>query len=194
MSTTAILIEFLLSGLQATLWLCLLLATILGTDLRKLGGIVGHETAIAIVLLPFVYPLGVFTDNVADRLLKTWARNIRSKYKLDGDQSAMKLITLTGHDWLSNYLDYARMRTRICRSSALNFFLLTFVLPAFVGIRLQGAFASGVTMIVILAFFLCAGLSVLSLWSWYEITNTFHERVAQGFALHNRENGKEDSK
>jgi nitrate reductase NapE component len=189
MSTTAILIEFLLSGLQATLWLCLLLATILGPDLRKLGGIAGHETAIAVVLLPFVYPLGVFTDNAADRVLKRWAQQIRQKHKLDDQQSAMKVITLTRHDWLSNYLDYARMRTRICRSSAMNFLMLTFVLPAFVGIRLQGVFASGVWMVAIIAFFLCAGLTVLALWSWYEITNTFHKRVAEGFTLINRGEG-----
>lgn len=183
MSTTAILLEFLLSGIQAALWLVLLLSTIFGTGGIGVDKIKSFETIVAVILLPFVYPLGVFVDNLADHILRGWARKIRFRHVTDESQSSFRLLIALRSEWLSSYFDYMRIRTRICRSSALNCCLLTFILPAFIIVNLRAALGASRWTVALAAFFVAAGLTFLAVWSWYRVTNTFHYRVAQGFDI-----------
>lgn len=183
MSTTAILLEFLLSGLQAALWLVLLILTFFEIGWSSLDKIKGFESMVAVVLLPFVYPLGVFADNLADYCLKGWAGKIRQKHINDQNFSAFRLLITTRHDWLSSYFDYMRVRTRICRSTALNCLMLSFILPAFIIVRLQSFLGGSRWVVAFAAFAIGAGFTFLATWSWYQVTNTFHQRVALGFSV-----------
>src|SRR3954466_1712965 len=125
MSTTALFVDLLIIGIQVATWLILLIFTVFDYRWFSLEYIKGSETAIAVMLLPMFYPIGIFIDNLADYVLHSWRDDIRKKSGLDEDQTITKLLTTLKDDKLSEYFDYVRIRIRISRSSALNFMLIT---------------------------------------------------------------------
>src|SRR5436305_1968876 len=110
MTTTALFIELLLTGLQAALWIVLIVFSLFGLDWIHLDRIKGFEAIAAIPLFPLVYPLGVFIDYLADEMLKHWDQRLRSKHIPDKTQSAMKLLINTKDVSLAGYLGYTRSR------------------------------------------------------------------------------------
>lgn len=183
MSTTSLFVDLLISGIQVAMWLCLLVGCILGADTSILGKIKEWDAVLAVLLLPIVYPVGIFIDNLADDLLRPINRRIRRRLLLDETSTVMKLLSETKDDFLSRYFDYVRTRIRISRSSALNFALITLFGELFVWMRWQPSFGAkqGVWMGMIA---LLGGLlTSLAVFSWYRITTTFSKKLAYGLTL-----------
>jgi hypothetical protein len=194
MNTTSLFIDLLISGMQVALWLCLLIASVIGVDPKFVKEIKGWEVVLAVVLLPVVYPVGIFIDNLADDLLRPLGRRIRSRFKLDDSPSVMKLLTRTKDDSLSRYFEYVRTRIRISRSSALNFALITLFGEVFVLSRWEPAFGSSRWLLAVLVGSLGGILTTLAFYSWYRITLTFSKKLAYGLALSSGEQKEQEEK
>lgn len=69
MSTTEVLFEHLLGGIQAIIWVSLIILSALGIEWIDFENIKNFNYAFSLVALAFVYPLGVFMDNLSDKLL-----------------------------------------------------------------------------------------------------------------------------
>ncbi len=165
------------------MWLCLLVGCILGADPKLLGSVKDWDAVLAVLLLPIVYPVGIFIDNLADDLLRPIGRRIRKRFTLDETPSVMKLLAKTKDDFLSRYFDYVRTRIRISRSSALNFTLITFFGELFLWIRWRPTFGATQGEWMGMVGLLGGILTALAVFSWYRITVTFSKKLAYGFSL-----------
>jgi len=183
MSTTSLFVDLLISGIQVAMWLCLLVGCILGADTSILGKIKEWDAVLAVLLLPIVYPVGIFIDNLADDLLRPISRRIRRRLLLDETSTVMKLLSETKGDFLSRYFDYVRTRIRISRSSALNFALITLFGELFVWMRWQPSFGARQGAWMGMIALLGGLLTALAIFSWYRITTTFSKKLAYGLTL-----------
>ena len=80
MNTTSVLVEHLLSGVQAMVWFTLLTLSIFGFDWINPEKFKGFETLSSFVLLAITYPLGIFIDNLSDILLLKRSRFIKDTH------------------------------------------------------------------------------------------------------------------
>lgn len=177
MSTTSLIIEFLIVGIQVAIWLGLIFLSIFGIDWFVLEKIKGFEIMISVLALPIVYPIGIFVDNLADSLLDKWNRKIREKYIPDKSLSVSKLLVVAKNEWLAAIFDYGRARIRISRSTALNFLIITIVLPIFILTRLGPTFGGSTQQVAALGFVTCALITIFALWSWQHITHIIGRRL-----------------
>src|ERR1700750_730288 len=138
MSTTSLFIELLITGVHTFLGLILLFLCFFGFDWINLERIKDSEAVLAVLLLPIVYPIGIFVDYLADEVLRPWEIKIRQQFLQNSTQSAMKLLIEMKDPSLSNHLGYIRSKIRISRSSTLNFALMTVTGIAFTIIRCGG--------------------------------------------------------
>jgi hypothetical protein len=183
MSTTSLFVDLLISGIQVAMWLCLLVGCIFGADPKLLSGVKDWSAVLAVLLLPIVYPVGIFIDNLADDLLRPIGRRIRKRFALDETPSVMKLLARTKDDFLPRYFDYVRTRIRISRSSALNFSLITLFGELFIWLRWRPTFGATQGVWMETVGLLGGALTVLAVFSWYRITMTFSKKLAYGFSL-----------
>jgi hypothetical protein len=185
MSTTALLVEHLIAGVQALAWfvpLCLALCGGLGR--LDLASLKDFATPLAVAALAVAYPLGLVADESADRLLRRSSERIRRRvFKPAGlnsesrANSVMDLLAGDANEFQVKYFTSGRMKIRILRSTALN----------------AAAVASMAAVLWILRepFFLWAparmpwavcpvalGVAAAALWGWYSVSMTFEERLA----------------
>ena len=66
MATTAIFAEILIIGLEAVVWLALLVASIFGTDIVPIQGLKDWQYLIILFVVAIAYVLGILVDRVAD--------------------------------------------------------------------------------------------------------------------------------
>ena len=78
------------------MWLGLLVGCILGADPKLLGSVKDWDAVLAILLLPIVYPVGIFIDNLADDLLRPIGRRIRPQYLFGIDETTGFEVFLRG--------------------------------------------------------------------------------------------------
>ena len=183
MTTTVLFIEHLITGFQAAVWITLFVFSLFGFDWFDLDQIKGLETIAAILVVSVVYPLGVFIDNIADDIFKPWNRKIRNKYVRDESLSVRKLLITTKDETLASYLGYVRTRIRISRSAALNFALITVASVILTFTRLQAALGSSFWKLTIFELVVGPILTIIAIWSWFRITQTFAKQVARGFEM-----------
>ena len=185
MSTTSLIIEHLIAGIQAGIWLTLLVLTVFGfTWLNVNSSLKDYSTAIILLLFALVYPFGVAIDNFADIILGRWKNKLRSlSLKGEGLESddikisGMALLHKIKDDFLESYLAYIRMRIRVMRSFALNIVLSMVSLSLFVHFRLPK-----VPNWKLLVFIFIPGtiITTISLVSWRSLTITFYKQIARG--------------
>ncbi len=190
MNTTQLFIEQLLSGFLSLLGLVFLTFSIYGFDPIFFSSLIEKESLVVFCLFSFSYPLGIFSDNLADALLKGWEKRIKSKshgevdsetgtqVNFDNDQeiTAEEILRSADSDWLTYYFTYSRKRIRISRSSAFGLTILTFGGIGFlltcgtqIGIQEPWKVAVGVGI---------AGLVLvcLAIWNWWSFTTEFHNK------------------
>lgn len=184
MSTTSLIIEFLITGIQVALWLTLLFLAIFGINWINFERLKGAELIISALALPVVYPVGIFVDNLADRLLDKWNWIIRDKYLKEKSQSIIKLLLLTKDERLGNIFEYSRTRIRISRSTALNFAVIAIALPLFIITRLDNPFGMNKWRVAALGSGTCLLITIFALWSWQHITHTVWSRLKYTFELY----------
>ena len=181
MSTTAIFIELLITGLQAAIWLTLLVLCLLGFDWINPERLKGFEAMFAVALLPIVYPAGVFIDYLANQLFSDWEKKIRATYNLDKDQTALKLLMQTKDPALITHFNYIRSRIRICRSSAFNFALITISSLLFTVVRCRTFPRFPFWRTLFLEIAIGGSLTLLAALAWRHINKSFFKWVIRGY-------------
>ncbi len=114
MSSTNLIIEHLISGIQAMIWLLLCILCIFGFENIDFEKVKEYETILAFVMLSFTYPLGIFINNLSDKILQSKNQKIKKTYiknpKLNVGYALDKATTI-----LAEHFTYTRMRIRISR-------------------------------------------------------------------------------
>jgi hypothetical protein len=186
MSTTALVIEHLITGLQAAIWLSLLILTAFGWNWINLTVLKDFTTIFTFVGLAVVYPIGIFVDEFADFVFKPWMKRIRRKrFRLEGfdpddlDLTTMNLLQKTDDEFLKTYFNYIRMRIRVSRSTALNLALITVTALIFTVVRFSRSQSFALIMFIVL--FVGILLTVLSAWVWCGVSDTFAKQTLRAF-------------
>lgn len=127
MSTTSLFVEILIVGLEALIWLGLLVNT--GWDLSLcveiLKGWKEYSALITTLLLALAYVLGIFVDRVADSFYKIFRYS--SKEPLAVPVGKMRLRIMKDSEGMAKFLDYQRSRLRIARATVFNLFVTILV-------------------------------------------------------------------
>jgi len=191
MSTTALFIELLITGVQAAIWLALLILCLFGFDWVNPERLKGFEVMFAVILLPIVYPAGIFIDYLADRLFNPWEMKIRKAYNLKNTQTALKLLVEIKDQTLASHFTYIRSRIRISRSSALNFALLTIASVCFTVIRLRNIPGFPFWKTLLLEVIMGLSLTALAALAWREINHSNYKWVVRGYNINTDISGTE---
>lgn len=184
MSTTELLIEHLITGIQSMIWIAFLSFSISGFDSAFLAFIEEQETLIMIFGVALVYPLGIFIDNLSDFSLG-WLNN-RIKCKMYGeidvkDLNVSKVLINSEDASLANFYAYIRMRIRVSRSSFINFLLILFFGGLFY-FRFPTQLPFSSLQFKTLGFMTLI-LAILAFWSWYNITKGYHGRTIKTYHI-----------
>lgn len=183
MSTTTLFVDLLIIGIQVAIWLVLLFLSLFGVEGIDLAQLKGWEATIGVLLLPLVYPIGVFVDHLADTLLSSWRKRIRDTYLQDKSRTVMDLLMTAKDDKLSAYYDYLRIRIRISRSSAFNFGVITILFPIFASVRLGGWTGVATGYLAVTVAIASAAVAGLALYTWVGLTHGFYEKLVRGLAV-----------
>lgn len=178
--------ELLVAGIQASVWLALVAATVLGTGWISPARIEGWELVLGIVALALVYALGVVIDRVADRVFIRWDHVLRTKQLGEENVSevgAWRLEVMARKPELATDLSYARSRARISRATALNLLLITGMGSVFVLTRTTLVNGTGDWVRFGVVILLALGLVALSYWSWAATTKTQYTQLGRMHSL-----------
>lgn len=144
MTTTSLFTEILISGIQGSIWVTLIVTGILGYDwlLASLTQLEKWITLVTILVLAFWYTLGIIIDRFSYGLFALlnpvpivkkikWLSRQAQTYA--GDTRLLKI--LIQQDKINEFLDYFRIRARVMRSTALNLVLITISGAVFIFMR-----------------------------------------------------------
>lgn len=179
MSTTALFVEHLITGLQALIWLTLMTICFYRNDANlSLLPFKGFEAQAMLLAFVFAYPLGILIDNLADWLFDKFICLFDKSKKSKNTVNVTELLARTKDTSLSSYLSYVRMRIRISRSSALNFALLTIFLIVFTW-KNHGIPIVPINYYLLIGLETAVGtlLTVFFIFSWHNIREKYHEKI-----------------
>lgn len=179
MSTTTIFIELLITGVQAAIWLSLFIFSLFGIEWFSLDKVKGYEAVLGIVLISLAYPLGIFIDNLAERMLTTRRLKIEKRHFPGGPPSVMRTLITINDERFSDSFDYDRTRIRVSRSSALNFGLITIMSVALTLVRFGSILASNKWWVAAVGVVVGTMLTALSIVCWYWVTENYYKRLKQ---------------
>ena len=185
MTTTAIFAEILIIGLEATTWLCVLVAAIFGTRWIPWAKLENWETPISLFVLAFAYALGIIVDRVADSLFDPLDRRLRTGRD---DKSPlppvpeMRLCVLAEGEGMATFLDYVRSRVRVARSTAFNLFLLTLSVIILLR-RMDPPGAASPGRLIVWVAVVGVGLAVAAVYAWARITKTYYWRLGEAYRI-----------
>jgi hypothetical protein len=179
LSTTELFVEHIISGILSLLWILLVIFCITGIDPTLLPVIKELWGLFAVVTTAIAYPIGIFVDTIADKLLEKWNQKIKASHGLPADFSLLIFLHENKDDNnLLSYFTYNRFKTRVARSSFINFMMIGIVGAAFVLVQGStfGFMQTGkLGAIVFITFILLAGTA---LYLWKEIAETVYQRAA----------------
>ena len=134
MSTTTVFVELLITGIQASVWVMMLVITIAGYEriINLLPQLEKWISLVSIIVFAFWYSLGIIIDRLANifsmifrpgaLLLKnSWIR--QKTYSATKDVRRIKI--LASEKSISQLLEYLLSRLRIVRATTLNMILIT---------------------------------------------------------------------
>ena len=174
MSTTLLFAELLIIGIQAGLWISLLLLNIVGFSWLpniQFAIIADWQTLIVILLLSFLYVVGIIVDRVADTIFSKWEYRLAKEGFPERDSPLVVLRFATSKDdeHLNHQYEYNRSRMRISRSSAINFALTTIFAVLLVVVHGQSS-PNGLRWNLAIAIFMLGTLLSLSaVYSWRKL-------------------------
>ena len=177
LSTTELLVEHIISGILSLVWILAIVFSVTGLDASVFPMVKEYWALFAIVVTAVAYPIGIFVDTVADKMLDGRNEKIRQRFNLKEDFSMMKLVHEMKDDNVRSYFTYNRFKTRVSRSSMLNFammalsiFLFTMTRGSEVGV--EQPLKIGLTVLISFSLF-----SVLAFFLWKEIAHTTYKRA-----------------
>ena len=176
LSTTELLVEHIISGILSLLWILVLVFTFTGLDLSIFPVIKDYRALFAIVVTAIAYPIGIFIDTLADKILDSWNKKIKAKNNLPDHFSMIMLINKMNDDNVRSYFSYNRFKLRVARSSFVNFSMIAVSGFLFLWIRgselgIGSPIKIGIAVLVVFGI-----LSLASLFLWREIAVTTHRR------------------
>jgi predicted NUDIX family NTP pyrophosphohydrolase len=178
MSTTSLFVEILIIGLEALVWLGILLSTIWDPaaclDMLKAYG--NYSALFTTLLLALAYVLGIIIDRLADSFYRMF--RYASKVPLPAPVGEMRLRIMHDSEGMAKFLDYQRSRLRIARATVFNL-VVTVIMIVIWLIRLDIADA------LVLASVIGAGtLAIaLSLTATRRIDKAQIERLVQAYGI-----------
>lgn len=182
MSTTALIVEFLVAGIVATIWIALFLLALLGLPT---GGLVG--LGVSELLAPYLavsYVLGVVLNRVCDFAFKSHEMKISRPIWADSehDYPFARMYIFAYSDNLKKYLDFLWSLVRIFRVSLLNVALLWISFTLFWWLQCEGSVAR--KLVVSLGATLTAGvLDAVLLLSWRKVTTNYHLNTRTAYKI-----------
>jgi len=187
--TTAAVLEILIVGVEALIWLSLLVLAVLPRSVDT--GTFAGSSALAIALAGLLaYALGVVVDRAADSLYTYLRKTKFGETILQGwigdppsprpvpPVGAMRLRTMAPDDGPARFLEYQRSRLRIARATAFNLSFALVVLPLFLLARTHvGTFAvAGVEVVVL-------GVFIGSVVGTERIGDAYHGRLSDLYMM-----------
>lgn len=180
MSTTQLFVEHLIAGALTLFGIVLIIFAIGGIDANLMEKLLKYEGLLTVVGVSAMYPLGIFTDNFADFLLKKSNNKLRAKHELakDGITIAKLLVKLQDEN-VSKYFNYTRMRIRISRSAIFNFSFVTISLIIFFLVRGNEFSSLNKWTAIIISLVFGGMLTFYAYWNWKNIANNYHRMTAR---------------
>jgi len=181
MSTTLLFAELLIVGIQVIVWFVILILSFFGYDWVfsiQTQVFSGWQVLITIIVITFVYVLGILFDRLADIIFSKWDRAIGKKFfgkKAPYIFAKVRFQISKDNDQLNHEFEYSRSRQRIARASSLNFAITTVLAIIFVGTRLQGV----PNRLMLLYFIAGVGslLTILAIVTWYKLINSYYRHI-----------------
>ncbi len=175
MSATTVVAEILVVGLQAEVWVALLILAL--HDGASLAGLAEHlkgmkewATLGTTVVLGMAYGLGVIVDRWADTLLFWQDRD------QPHDTGVMRLTVMDKSERMARFLDYQRSRLRVVRGTVVNVLLITVSAALYCVTRRSGAGLGWVLVAGILAL-LVTGYAAT------RIKKAFFDRLGEAYKI-----------
>ena len=178
MPTIAVLAELLIAGVQAMVWLYLLISWPLGWNwlsFERDGAGANVQTLLVVAL---AYTLGVVVDRLADSLLTTVDNRFRLRPWTAVSPEKMRVRVLLAGGEAAAYLGYMRSRLRVARATVFNLGAAAITLLLLAKSEPVGG-PSPQTLIGASVAALGAGL--ISFWVAYRIGKTYDERLSQTY-------------
>jgi 8-oxo-dGTP pyrophosphatase MutT (NUDIX family) len=131
-STTAVVAEILIVGLQAEAWLALIVITIFGSNWIDVDTAAQFVPILLVLLLAIAYVLGVIVDRTADTGFKRfsetrlgrWTNHTFGKdsetWVLPAREQTMRTRVMLEGGGMATFIDYQRSRLRVARGTAVN--------------------------------------------------------------------------
>ena len=187
MNMTDLLVELIVAGCGAAIWILLLLSTLFDLDWAALLPDQAGSFLVLIPSLSVVYVLGIVWDRAADRLFGVWDKPLRwEKFEDDaGYHRARTYVSAYGTEEIINLFKYHRHRLRICRAWTVNLALLAITIPLVAWVRQSSA-------PVAVTGFLGCGLLAGACWgTWRRLAANDYQRLAESHGFLVTERGGE---
>jgi hypothetical protein len=185
MATTAVFAEILVIGFQALIWLALLILTIIGPENMRLNSLGGWESLLTVLVLVAAYSLGIVVDRATDSLLERLDNRIAVKHMPRGlSDLTMRRLTITMHsEALEKFLDYARSRLRISRSTTINLALI--LITAAILILTRPVLPPGIRPQEAVVALMAVGIPfvALSYHAWHRISEIYYRRLTLAYEM-----------
>ena len=132
----------------------------------------------ALIITAIAYPIGIMVDTAADILLARQNGKIRAKYNLPESFSILAMIYQWKDDNIKNYFTYNRFKTRVARSSMINFMMIALGGSTFVWCQGEAIGVVQTEKISIIILFVFGLLSLFAYLLWREIGNTVYQKAS----------------
>jgi len=182
MSTTAIFAEILIIGVQACVWVSMLVFAALPHFRKTVWSLLGRsDVLLAVFGLAMVYTLGILVDRTADTLSHLLCGRLLKKVP---KFSVMRLRVMQD-EGRAAFIEYQRHRLRIARATMVNTGL---ILVAGVALLLRGYFSDPrwpSDFWLVAGLFLAGGMVVLvaSCYASQRIHNAHANRLIQAYRM-----------
>lgn len=180
MRTTALVVEHLAIGIQATIWILLFLFSFWSYD--WLFSLATYYQILSLIpALALAYPLGIFIDELSDSLFECWDDKIRMRHSAGSERNTFRLLILLKDPSTSQYFQYLRGRIRMSRSTAVNAFFTTIGTIIFTNQHLADILGASLTSAIMWEIGVGAMIISLSIFTWWRASKTFRKRVREGY-------------
>jgi len=182
MATTALFVEILVVGMEALVWVTLIILALGGGSSVKwvLNALDQQSAMMTPMVLGLAYVLGVLMDRAADSLLHKIDKKVHGAIKHPASVSVMRFTVQMESPATAAFLDYVRSRLRISRTTSLNLIL---IILAATGFSLSPSCKFNRHSILIPTFSLGLPFLALSIFAWVRIAQTYNERLQEAYNL-----------
>jgi len=180
MNTTVLFAEILISGLQASLWVFLVILDICGIQWLQFFSspeISEWKTIITIFLLSVFYVAGIAFDRISDFIFSGWYKKIQAKIfpNIEVVISTLRFQLGNDNEYLNRQIEYIRSRIRLARSAALNFGMTTISALPLILTRISLPEEKNSLFYLVLVGGILLVMALL--FAWYQLTGSYFRLV-----------------